>query len=88
MKTQLFVKCVVSVTDAGAVDLYESPFRRNRRNLKLAAQAFPFDIMSDVYARPLSDLEIGDYTRYMIGWTEELDRQYEPLLTERFTLFK
>ncbi|MCK4748941.1 MAG: hypothetical protein KAT15_17940 [Bacteroidales bacterium] len=72
----------------GAVDLYESPFRRTRRNLKLAAEAFPRDIMSDVYASSLSELEIGDYTRYMIGWTEALDRQYEPLMTERFTLLK
>lgn len=50
--------------------------------------AFPDDIMSDVYARSLSGLEVGDFTGYMIGWTEELDREYEPLLTERFTLLK
>jgi len=72
----------------GATDLYKTPFRRSNRNLKLAAEAFPDDIMSDVYARPLRQLEMGDYTRYMIGWTEELNRQYEPLMTERFTLFK
>ena len=72
----------------GATDLYKTPFRRSNRNLKLAAEAFPDDIMSDVYARPLRQLEMGDYTRYMIGWTEELNRQYDPLMTERFTLFK
>ena len=72
----------------GAADLYETQFRRNRRNLKLSSRDFPDDIMSDVYARPLEDLEIGEYTRYMIGWTEDLDRRYEPLMTERFTLLK
>ena len=44
--------------------------------------------MGDVYARSLNNLEIGDFTRYMIGWEDELISEYEPLLTERFTLFK
>lgn len=72
----------------GAADLDESHFRRSARKIKMANQAFPDDIMSDVYARSLKDLEIGDFTRYMIGWTEELDSEYEPLLTERYSLFK
>jgi len=72
----------------GAADLYETHFRRSRRNLKLSTTAFPDDIMSDVYARSLNELEIGTYTCYMIGWTDILDKQYEPLMTERFTLFK
>ena len=72
----------------GAADLDESHFRRSAKKIRLARQAFPDDIMSEVYARSLKDLEIGDFTRYMIGWTEELDSQYEPLLTERFSLFK
>ena len=72
----------------GAADLHPTHFRRSKRNLKLAASGFPDDIMTDVYARPLNNLEIGEYTQYMIGWTEELDKEYEPLMTERFTLFK
>jgi hypothetical protein len=72
----------------GAADLCPSPFRRNRRNLKLAGQDFADDIMGDVYARSLYDLEIGNFTKYMIGWTDELDDRYGNLLTERFTLLK
>lgn len=72
----------------GAVDLYKTPFRRSIRKIKQANLAFPDDIMSDVYARSLDGLEIGDFTRYMIGWTEELDAEYEPLLTERYAIFK
>jgi hypothetical protein len=72
----------------GAADLEESPFRRSRRKIRFACQAFPDDIMTDVYARPLLDLDIGDFTKYMIGWTEELESEYRPLLTERFTLFR
>jgi hypothetical protein len=72
----------------GAADLHESHFRRSRQNIRLATEAFPEDIMTDVYAKSIHGLEIGEFTRYMIGWTEELDRRYEPLLTERITLFK
>ncbi len=72
----------------GAVDLHESPFRRNGRNIRLAGEYYPDDIMSDVYARSLTGLEMGAFTRYMIGWTDELEERFEPLLKERFTLFK
>ena len=72
----------------GAADLAESPFRRSQRKIRMASQTFPDDIMSDVYAKPIESLEIGDFTRYMIGWTEELDEAYSPLLTERLTLLK
>jgi hypothetical protein len=64
----------------GAADLAESSFRRSPKKIRLAREAFPDDIMSDVYARSLNKLEIGDFSRYMIGWTEVLDDEYEPLL--------
>jgi len=72
----------------GAADLDRSHFRRSSGKIKLAKEAFPDDIMSEVYARSLNGLKIDEFTAYMIGWTEELDDTYEPLLTERFTLFK
>jgi hypothetical protein len=72
----------------GAADLAESHFRRSRNKIRMGLDAFPDDIMTDVYARPLEELEIGEFTAYMIGWTEELNGSYEPLLSERFTLIK
>jgi len=72
----------------GAADLSESPFRRSRRKARLAEAAFPDDLMTEVYARPLPELEIGEFTAYMIGWTQDLSPDYETLLTERFTLLK
>jgi len=72
----------------GAADLGKSHFRRSPGKIKLAREAFPNDIMSEVYARPVNELKIDEFTAYMIGWTNELDDTYEPLLTERFTLFK
>jgi hypothetical protein len=72
----------------GAADLHKTHFRRSKRNIKLAEREFPDDLMSDVFARSLNDLEIGEYTSYMIGWSNDLAPQYEALMTERFTLFK
>jgi hypothetical protein len=72
----------------GAADLNKSYFRRSQGKIKQATEAFPNDVMSEVYAKSLIDLEVGEFTEYMIGWTEQLDEEYEPLLTERFTLFK
>ncbi len=72
----------------GAADLSESPFRRSRRKARLAESAFPDDLMTEVYARPMHELEIGEFTSYMIGWTQGLSPDYETLLTERFALLK
>jgi hypothetical protein len=72
----------------GAADLHETHFRRSKRKIRLAQDYFPDDIMTDVYARSLDELEVGEFTRYMIGWTNELDSQFEPLLRERLTLLR
>ena len=72
----------------GAVDLHETHFRRSKRKIRLAEEAFPNDIMTDVYARSLTDLEIGEFTQYMIGWTDKLNSDHRPLLTERFSLLR
>lgn len=72
----------------GAADLGESPFRKSPRKLRIANQAFPDDIMTEVYAKSLSGLEIGEFTKYMIGWSEELDPEFEQLLFERASIFR
>lgn len=66
----------------GAADLHESLFRTNGRKIKLAARHFPDDIMQETYGRPVSELSIGEFTSYMIGWSDELDEKYAPLLTD------
>lgn len=67
----------------GAADLYETPFRRNDKKIELARQYFSNDIMQDPYAKKIQSLEIGAFTKYLIGWTDELDHQYKPLLTDK-----
>jgi len=71
----------------GAVDFYESPFRRSKRKIKLAQKYYPTDIMQDPNARKINDLEIGEFTKYMIGWNDDLPEEAAPLLTDRSFLF-
>ena len=67
----------------GAADLYETAFRRSKTKIKLADQLFENEIMQDPYAKDIWSLNLSDYTRYLIGWTDELPKEYEPLLTDR-----
>ncbi|MFZ5940646.1 MAG: hypothetical protein ACOYXB_08735, partial [Bacteroidota bacterium] len=67
----------------GAVDLCKSEMRKSQNRIKLAEKLYPNDIMQDPYARDLKELEIGDFTKYMIGWTEELPGDAKPLLSDR-----
>jgi hypothetical protein len=64
----------------GASDLYRTAFRKSQRKIKLAAEFFPNDIMQEPYAKNLNELEIGDFTRYLIGWTNDLDPRFVDLL--------
>jgi hypothetical protein len=63
----------------GASDLYSTPYRRNDKNIKFAEQEFPKDIMLDPYAKNIKNSEIGDFTKYLIGWTDKIDPKYEEL---------
>lgn len=71
----------------GAADLYETPLRRSQKKIRLAAEFFPNEIMLDPYAKNIWGLEISDLTRYLIGWTQELDPRFEPLLTDKTSGF-
>lgn len=66
----------------GGIDLYKSFERKSNRKVKLAEELFPNDIMQDPEAKDLRNLNIGEFTRYMIGWDEELEEKYTPLLTD------
>jgi hypothetical protein len=66
----------------GGIDLYQSDERTSSRKIRLAAQKFPNDIMQDPNGKELRDLEIGDFTKYMIGWTDKLNPEYEALLSD------
>lgn len=71
----------------GAADLYKTPFRKSEKKIRLAEELFPNEIMQDPYARNITRLEISDFTKYLIGWTDEYDESYESLLTDKFIRF-
>ena len=71
----------------GGADLYETPFRRSGRKIKKALELFPNDIMQNPYARDIKELNISEYTAYLLGWTEDLDPDYEELLTDKVVSF-
>ncbi len=72
----------------GAADLHKTPFRNSRRKIKLAGELFPSDIMQDPYAKNINELKISDYTKYLIGWKDEIAIEHEPLLTDRIITYR
>lgn len=66
----------------GGIDLYKSKERKNNKKVKQAREFFPNDIMQDPELRNIKELEIGDFTKYMIGWSDELSSEYEPLMSD------
>ncbi len=67
----------------GASDLYKTLYRRNDKKIKLASEYFPKDIMQDVYGVNINNLEIGEMTQYLIGWSDNIDPKYQELLTDK-----
>lgn len=59
----------------GALDLYISPFERKRKTMKRLAhinKEFPKEIMAFAH-RQIDSLDISPFTKYLIGWNNELD---------------
>ena len=59
----------------GALDLYISPFDKKKKNLKKKAEVmklFPNEVMAFAY-RQLDSLNISPFTKYLIGWDNELE---------------
>ncbi|RMG78029.1 MAG: hypothetical protein D6707_10460, partial [Bacteroidetes bacterium] len=66
----------------GAYDLYMSPFDRERKTQKqkeFAMKEFPNEIMAFPYRR-INTLSISPFTKYLIGWKNELDNKYKEML--------
>lgn len=66
----------------GAHDLYQTPFDKGKKMKKkkeFAMKVFPNEIMAFPHRR-LSTLEISSYTKYLIGWDNQLDDKYKDML--------
>ncbi len=66
----------------GASPLFKSVYRKNDKKIKMAEQELPNEIMLDPYAKNINQLSISPFTKYLIGWNDQLDSKYEPLLTD------
>ncbi len=53
----------------------------------MLAEMYPNDIMQDPYGKAINKLELSDYTKYLIGWSNELDPELETLMTDKMLNF-
>lgn len=60
----------------GAAGMGEYYVKSKNKNAKFALEEFPNDVMVNL-GRDLNELEIGEYSQYMIGWTDIVDKKYE-----------
>ncbi len=67
----------------GGADMYKSIYRRNDKKIRLAQGYFPDDIMQDTFGRNINNLTISSFTKYLIGWSSELEVEYSTLLTDK-----
>jgi hypothetical protein len=71
----------------GAADMHHTVYRKNEKKIKFLQEEFPNEIMMDPYGKNIWDLEISEYTKYLIGWTGSISPGYEPYLTDRIINF-
>ena len=71
----------------GAADMHESVYRRQERKISVLADMYPDDIMQDPYGKAINKLELSDYTKYLIGWIDEIDPELETLMTDKMLNF-
>jgi hypothetical protein len=70
----------------GAADLYETPFRHSKKKIDFAKKEFPSEIMHDPYGKSLNQLNISEFTKYLIGWSNDLDAKYKTLLKDKLII--
>ena len=70
----------------GAADLYETIYRKSSKSISYATEQFPNEIMLDPYGKSIKHLEISDFTKYLIGWENNLAEEYRFLLLDRSKL--
>ncbi|MFA6924492.1 MAG: hypothetical protein WC223_09595 [Bacteroidales bacterium] len=70
----------------GAPYLYFHPSTSDKSNRKKLSELFPLDIMSSP-EKNLSMLNIGEITKYYVGWTEDINKEYDKLIKGSRTKF-
>jgi len=70
----------------GACDLFETPFRKDKKKINELQSLFPYDIMGETSGRSIERYEIGEITKYLIGWNDRVKEEYTPFLKDKLTL--
>jgi hypothetical protein len=66
----------------GAYDLYLTPFdtkKKDKKKKEKLVEMFPDEIMAYAH-RNIDSLQISGFTKYLIGWDNELSQEYQELL--------
>jgi hypothetical protein len=71
----------------GAADIYPTIFRRNEKKAKELESMFPNEIMRDPYAKNIRDMDISDYTKYLIGWDSNYKQEYSDYYIDKIKRF-
>ena len=71
----------------GAADLYKTLYRRNEKKIKKLGELLPNEIMQDPYAKNIKDMEISEYTKYLIGWQENIDPKWNDFFIDKTVNF-
>lgn len=69
----------------GAYDLYITPFdtkKKEKKRKEKLVDMFPNEIMAYAH-RNIDSLEISGFTKYLIGWENELAQEYQELLFDK-----
>ena len=61
----------------GANDLYQTGRSKNK-NVKFIQKNHPYEVMGNLPCK-IESMEMCPYTKYMIGWTDHLDKDYKKL---------
>ena len=59
----------------GAEKLFYSKYGHSKKYAEFADKEFPNDLMTDPFY-DLNKADIGQFTKYLIGWSNDIDKQY------------
>jgi hypothetical protein len=71
----------------GAADIYPSLLRRNDKKTSELESMFPDEIMREPYGKNIRELEISEYTKYLIGWTSTPKQEFVDLYFDKSKKF-
>ena len=70
----------------GAPYLYYHQSTTDKSNRRKLSELFPLDIMSSP-EKKLSMVNVGEITKYYIGWSDDINKEYDRLVKENKTKF-